>query len=78
MDCEGLFNTNNYFVFDAEKLLALVVSATLGLSCLRSKRRAMKPYHMRVHAFGVNRVAADLAGHIARRVCNRLLQWLSF
>jgi len=24
MDCEGLLNTNNYFVFDAEKLLALL------------------------------------------------------
>jgi len=72
-----LLNTNNYFVFDAEKLLALLAQ-TPGLSCLRSKRRAMKAYHMRVHAFGVNRVAADLAGHIARRVCNRLRQWLSF
>jgi len=24
MDCEGLLNTNNYFVLDAEKLLAVL------------------------------------------------------
>jgi len=34
----------------------------------------MKPYHVKVHAFGVDRVTAELARHRDGRVCNRLLQ----
>jgi hypothetical protein len=38
----------------------------------------MKPHHVRVHALGVNRVAANLAKHRAARICERLLdEWLS-
>jgi hypothetical protein len=36
----------------------------------------MKPDHVRVHAFGINQVSADLAGNIAGQVRDRLLdQW---
>ena len=39
----------------------------------------MKPDHVRVHASGVNRVAAKLARHSPDGLCNRLLQqWCSF
>ncbi len=38
----------------------------------------MEADHVRVHAFDVDQVATDLAGHIAGRVGNRLLdQWFS-
>jgi hypothetical protein len=43
-------------------------------SAFRAKRHAMKAHHVSVHAAAVNRMAADLAGHIAGRVRNRLLQ----
>ena len=33
----------------------------------------MKPHHVRMHPLGINRVAADRAGHSAACVCNRLL-----
>ena len=34
----------------------------------------MKPNHMRVHAFGIYQMSADLAGHVASQIGNRLLQ----
>ena len=46
----------------------------MRLRARRTKCGAVKPYHMRMHAFGINRVAAELARHITDGVCNRLLQ----
>ena len=34
----------------------------------------MKPNHMRVHAFGIYQMSADLAGHVTSQIGNRLLQ----
>jgi hypothetical protein len=43
------------------------------LRALRPQRGAMKSDHMRVHAFDVDKVTTDLAGNVAGRVGNRLL-----
>ena len=45
-----------------------------GLPILGAECAAMKPYHVKVQAFGVHRVAAELARHSASPVGNRLFQ----
>jgi len=45
-----------------------------GLTIFGAECDSMIPYQVKVHAFGVHRVAAELARHSAGRVCNRLFQ----
>ena len=48
-----------------------MASGACGAEC-----GAVKPYHVKVQAFRVNRVATNPAGHSADRLGNRLLyQW---
>jgi hypothetical protein len=45
-----------------------------GLTIFGAECDSMKPHHVKVQAFGVHRVAAELARHSASRVGNRLFQ----